>query len=265
MKRESTRRSAFTLIEILVVIAIIGILASLLLAALFKARALGEDLDCRKEISELHKAVAAFCSDPRLGALGYMPSHFDPSGGDQASKNYILRLFPRIDNPQLGPAGQLEGHQCLVFFLNGPSGNGFSTNPRNPLDTAGDRIGPFYTFQQNRLKPVGGSSYPSYIDRYGQQPIVYFSATQWSGTTYIPNAFSNDNQSLGVQPYYNPAAPQQSPNITTWQLISAGRDKKFGTKGSTWTFGTSQQTYPPGDPGFDDVTNFSNSLLGARQ
>jgi prepilin-type N-terminal cleavage/methylation domain-containing protein len=266
MNRNATRRSAFTLIELLVVIAIIAVLASLLSAALFRARAVSEDLDCRNDIVNLHNAIATFCQDQRIGALGYMPSKFDPSGGDQASKTYIMRMFPRIASPSLGAPAQLEGHQCLVFFLQGPSGNGFSTNPLNPLDTQGDRIGPYYTFKQERLKSIGGGQYQSYLDRWKKQPIAYFSATQFSPSGYIPNAFgTSDNASIGVQPYFNPAAPQQSPNITTWQLISAGRDMKFGTKGGTWNPLSAQQIYPKGDPGFDDITNFSNSLLGARQ
>jgi prepilin-type N-terminal cleavage/methylation domain-containing protein len=251
-------RSAFTLVELLVVIAIIGMLVTLLMAALFKARALGEDLECRKDISELHKAVAAFCTDPRLGALGYMPSKFDPSGGDAASQNYILRLFPRIDSPSLGGSAQLEGHQCLVFFLAGPNGNGFSTNPRNPLDNGADRIGPFFDFKQTRLTNFNGSPYKSYLDRYGKMPIAYFSATQWSAAQYIPNQYGNDNASLGVQAYVGQ-------NTTTWQLISAGRNAQFGTSGATWTPLTSTTVYPSGSAGYDDVTNFSSSLLGARQ
>jgi prepilin-type N-terminal cleavage/methylation domain-containing protein len=261
------RRAGFTLIELLVVIAIIAILISLLLAALFKARALGEDLDCRKDITELHKAVAAFCNDPRLGAVGFMPSRFDPSGGDAASASYIARLFPRLT-----PAGQLplpgatlEGHQCLVFFLRGPQGQGWSTNPRMPTAPGGERIGPFFDFKSERLRDMKGNGYLSYLDRFMSQPIVYFSATQWAGDRWLPNAYSSDNTSLGVLPYYNPGNPGITPNLSTWQLISAGRNGRFGMSGPNWIPANAQMVYPPGSDGFDDVTNFSNSLLGARQ
>src|SRR5262249_52496573 len=120
------RASGFTLIEVLVVTAIIGILISLLLAGLFKARAIQEDVEARKDITELHKAVGAFSTDARLGAVGYMPSRIclgNTLAADPASVSYLQRLFPKCDvitvfgtSPSGLPAGsgQLHGDQCLV-------------------------------------------------------------------------------------------------------------------------------------------------------
>lgn len=245
-------RPGFTLIELLVVIAIIGILISLLLSALFKARALGEDLDARKDITELHKAVAAFCMNPNLGAVGFMPSSFDPGGGDAASASYISRLFPHSGGT-LGGGGRMEGHQCLVYFLRGPSGQGWSTNPRNPSAPGGERIGPFFDFKPDRIQNG------AYLDRFRGQPIAYFCATQWSGQAWMPNAYNpGDCASLGVQPY-------KGMNMDSYQLICAGRNKKFGTSGGGWDPANAMQIYPVGSDGWDDISNFSTTLLGGRK
>ena len=258
MKIRQRTRTGFTLIELLVVIAIIAILVSLLMAGLFKARALGEDLECRKDITELHKAVAAFCEDPRLGAVGYLPSSINPSGADAASASYMARLFPRTGGKAPGmPAVTLEGHQALVFFLRGPNGNGWSTNPTNPGAAGGERIGPFFEFKTERLVNVGAGSNPSYKDRFGT-PIAYFCSTQWAADRWVPSAYNPDCGGLGVQPY-------KDTNMTGYQLISAGRNKKFGQSGPAWNPANSTAIYPTGSDGYDDVTNFSNSLLGARQ
>jgi prepilin-type N-terminal cleavage/methylation domain-containing protein len=260
MKPCRTRRAGFTLIELLVVIAIIAILISLLLAALFKARALGEDLECRKDITELHKAVAAFLTNDKLGALGHdvgMPSVFDPSGADAASASYIARLFPKSGGTLLLPAARLSGDECLVLFLRGPQGNGWSTNPRNPAAVGGERIGPFFDFKPQRLVDTNGNGYPSYLDRFGT-PIAYFSPAKFNGQVWVANYYTADCPSLGVQPYVGQ-------NMSTWQLISAGRNKRFGQAGGGWNPSNAQAIYPPGSDGYDDITNFANTLLGARQ
>jgi prepilin-type N-terminal cleavage/methylation domain-containing protein len=252
----TSRRAAFTLIELLVVIAIIGILISLLLAALFKARVLGEDLDARKDITELHKAVAAFCSNPNLGAVGFLPSHFDP--GSQAGQSYISRLFPHSGGQLSQSPGTMEGQQCLVFFLRGPGGQGWSTNPRDPCAAGGERIGPFFDFKPDRIQNG------AYLDRFRGQPIAYFCATQWNGQVWLPNQYnSGDCASLGVQPYADGAGSWM--NLDSYQLICAGRNKKFGTSGGQWNPANAMQIYPVGSDGWDDITNFSNTLLGGRK
>jgi prepilin-type N-terminal cleavage/methylation domain-containing protein len=259
----TSRRAGFTLIELLVVIAIIGILMALLLSALFKARALGEDLDARKDITELHKAVEAFSKVGPAGpgsAVGFMPSSFDPSGGDPASASYISRLFPHSGGKLNCGGGRMEGQQCLVFFLRGPNGQGWSTNPRDPCAAGGERIGPYFDFKPDRLT----GSPPAYLDRFRGQPIAYFCATQWNGQVWLPNQYqAGDCASLGVQPYSDGAGGWM--NLDSFQLICAGRNKKFGTSGGQWNPANAMQIYPVGSDGWDDITNFSTTLLGGRK
>lgn len=221
--------------------------------------ATGEDMQEKRilQIFALQKAIGAFCNDPRIGSgsIGFLPSRFDPSGGDAGSKAYILALFPRIDKPVLGPAAQLEGDQCLVFFLGGPDGNGWSTNPRNPLVAGGDRIGPFFGFEPQRLVDFHGNGYKSYLDLWGT-PIAYFSSMKWGGTGWMPQGYSADCSKLAVQPYPNAKV--------AYQIISAGPDKKFGMLGAKWEPGKAATIYPPGSEGHDDIANFSPVPLGSK-
>src|SRR5262249_55601642 len=147
-----------------------------------------------------------------------------------------------------------------VFYLGGvpdSSGkmSGFSTDPKNPLTGGGDRIGPFFEFQANRLKQLGNVGYFGYVDQFGKGvPYAFF------GTT-APNGYSTfggddcydtvNNVGLDGQPgttavlpalpgglvlgaYYDSIKATASPPLTSYfnpnlfQIISAGNDGKFG-------------------------------------
>jgi len=165
----------------------------------------------------------------------------------------------------------LEGHQCLVFYLGGfpiTAGpnvrmTGFSKDITNPwiAPTANEeRLGPFYEFESNRLALVSGRFY-SYLDRYGV-PFAYFGGTG-SSNTHISFCPSLGGVYCPNSPTTGPLAYQDSTgkfaNPETYQIISAGRDKKFGAGGTTWSPSNgSSDAFAK-----DDYGNFSGSVLGA--
>ncbi len=83
------RWAAFTLIEMLVVIAIIGILAALLLPALTAAREKARRTSCLNNLNQFSKALESYCSD--FG--GYFPCYpgwgIDPSSTTQAGNGQV--------------------------------------------------------------------------------------------------------------------------------------------------------------------------------
>lgn len=235
------RRSAFTLIELLVVISIIAILVSLLMAAVFRALLVVKDVQNRSDISQLASAIASF---KQTFGVDYMPSKFDPA---DAEIQFFMssRCFPQTTPAYWNGVPVMEGDQCLVFFLGGVNGTGFSSNPKDPLaaPTAGEvRKGPFFDFKTSRLKVVHGTS-PSYIDIYGQKPFAYFS------TRGTANSYTADCAGIGAAHYTN-VMPD------SFQIISAGVNMQWGP-GGVWNPATI------GAAGRDDLANFATAKLGS--
>ena len=89
-----------------------------------------------------------------------------------------------------------------------------------------------------------GHAYLSYFDPYGFQPYAYFHGEPFRTT---------DCQSLGLLPYER---------VTGYQIISAGPDGHFGTKGGQWLPSNAALTYPKDNAGADDWANFHRRSLG---
>jgi len=193
-------------------------------------------------------------------------------GDGKTSLAYLEQIWPRLDwsgnSGELnwggeqgeGPFGPhyLEGDQCLVFFLGGITSEkgcqGFSTNPKNPTLTGGDRVS-FFEFYSSRLhKRTKDNRFASYLDNFGKgSPYIYFS----SGKRH--NDYDEVHQVLGVRPYFCIEDGVKSfHNSKTFQLISAGPDNKFGP-GGRWSPETAAADAGP--DGADNLVNFNG---GAR-
>jgi prepilin-type N-terminal cleavage/methylation domain-containing protein len=289
LRIRSGRRTGFTLIELIVVVAIIAVLVSLLAAGVMAYMRKIPDINTVNEIRQLAVGVEAFKTKYKV----YPPSTITLSNIqaniDATSLAYIYAIWPRIDVTQTSwPATPvtLRGDQCLVYFLQGPAGTGFSTNPQNPTQLTGGRVGPFFTFDQGRLVfyPTG-AAVPSYVDPYlkatttfpNGTPYAYFSSGR-STNGYSPL----DCSALGVSAYYQAGtAPPQYYNASTFQIISAGRDGVFGpgtapaAPGTPWSpvNAPNYEMIPgsavnylgvPGN-GLDDYSNFYESQLGVGE
>ncbi|HEV8002934.1 MAG TPA: prepilin-type N-terminal cleavage/methylation domain-containing protein, partial [Planctomycetaceae bacterium] len=137
----SARRAAaaFTLLELLIAIAIIGILASLILTVAGSANTRAKNAQVTVDIKDLEKGIAAFkqrfgTEPPSRITLYEQGTTTAPSGAtswnnDPRSMGLVRQIWPQFDftidrdinnngNIDTAPI-QLTSAECLVFFLGG--------------------------------------------------------------------------------------------------------------------------------------------------
>ncbi|GAB5402502.1 MAG: prepilin-type N-terminal cleavage/methylation domain-containing protein [Aureliella sp.] len=159
MKTQAHHRGAFTLVELLTVIAIIGVLVGLIVPAVgFALRKVKENA-IAMEVMTLSNAFS-----------GYEQEFNDlPPDGTSSTivSRHLLKLFPQMASSELrllttdtfpgtstllvnnasvapgmeSPAGVMDPAEAVVFFL-----GGFSDDPQYPLSGVG---GPFFILGQN--------------------------------------------------------------------------------------------------------------------
>jgi prepilin-type N-terminal cleavage/methylation domain-containing protein len=216
------RRGAFTLVELMIVIVIIGALMALTAPALMRAFGAARDTQVRTEISQLETAINAFkttygVEPPSRIVLCQLAVDWDPVNtnfrlaGDTSpfkasrdeisrSRAIIRRIWPQFDfslaRDLNGPTDAstdpivLNAAQCLTAFLGGVRENngfvGFAKNPVNPFATGGAREGPFFEFRGERVVVPSYGGFPVYLDPLPGQtrPYLYFSS--YEGRGYRP-------------------------------------------------------------------------------
>jgi len=290
--KANARRDGFTLIELLVVIAIIAIIMGLVLAAVLQLLGTPDDVQTRRDIDELDKAVTAFklkyhVHPPSLIMLSNDPAQYATHPLGPQSATLLRQIWPTIDletqsHDWSGGTMQaivgnqkwtviLEGDQCLVFFLGGipninPYGcRGFVNSnkyPTEPSLLAGNKVPPFFNFEGGRLyQRDQNHTFLSYKDVYGGPAFAYFSTRNKAKNSYV----DTDCAKLGIKPYYtSKGSARDYFNNTSFQIISAGRDKVFGAPAGP------NGIWDPNNPAVspqarDDMANFSGSPLGQPQ
>lgn len=119
MKRKSRarRRSAFTLIEILVVIGIIGVLLSILLPSISRARRSAQSVACLSNLKQLGLATAMYLNEQK----NYLPYPTTTQGEDALWFNALDPYLQRVDGGPNGRTGVAGGRnykdykQCWVY------------------------------------------------------------------------------------------------------------------------------------------------------
>jgi prepilin-type N-terminal cleavage/methylation domain-containing protein/prepilin-type processing-associated H-X9-DG protein len=163
------RRAAFTLVELLVVLAIIGVLIALLLPAVQKVREAAARAHCSSNLRQIALATHSYCD-----AHGWFPTDtLTDYGSDYPTWSWLARVLPFVEQNNLYaqaniPVNTLYQSRDLVadsikvFFC--PSDNADLLGPRSDAADLGEYPGgpvipPFILAGQTNYKGVSGANW----------------------------------------------------------------------------------------------------------
>ncbi|MDC0273534.1 prepilin-type N-terminal cleavage/methylation domain-containing protein [Planctomycetaceae bacterium] len=225
-------RVGFTLIELIMVIAIIAALVALLLPALGSVRTTMQITEVRQEISQLEAAIASFKAEYGVEPPSSITLFETAAGWNgtsstaRLSRAKIRAIWPDFQfvtrsvnddngNGFIGDMGDdtddtftLTGDLCLAFFLGGsfPKDRGyvgFSSDGRNPFgfnssSSVATRKGPFFDFEAGRLFIGDGTNdyqyFPVYVDTIPDQSKPYAYISSNDGLGYNETDTDNDGK-----------------------------------------------------------------------
>lgn len=293
------RRSGFTFVEILFVVAIMAVLAALLLAAVQRVLIMQARTETQQEITKIAQSLEV--ARTKYNDAPYLPSQlylFNDTTAYNNPNHPVVSKLPQADRDLVKKTGlvlrnmfgkrfvsnggtvtwttggqngsiKIKGAECLVFYLGGmPSGGkctGFSMEPVNPTipaqqEPGKERLGPFYTFRTNKLATGASNTYLVYKDPY-DVPYAYFAPYGDNG--YFADAATecaNYDGKNGLGSGPYAEATNKFISPKLYQIVSAGKDKRFGP-GGIWV---PSRGNPNGETA-DNLANFSSTELGNPQ
>jgi prepilin-type N-terminal cleavage/methylation domain-containing protein len=214
----------FTLVEVLVVIAIIGMLVGLLLPAVMYAKTSAKRTVVKSDMTQLMGALESFRTSVGNG-------QYPPDGTNVADLQQFCRAaWPRVywttgnpapnysANPPVVPYPKITPDTALCFWLGGaqdaasptaaapgiPHFIGFSANPSNPFDSGASRTPPTFEFDRTRVNSSPtGNILTSGVSKSGLPPgpansNVYYNLYQY----YPPNGKDMTSGTYAPYVYY---------------------------------------------------------------
>ncbi|MDR1924251.1 MAG: prepilin-type N-terminal cleavage/methylation domain-containing protein [Planctomycetaceae bacterium] len=292
---DKTQRVGFTLVELLVVVAIIGILATLITAAAFRVTSKARETTIRMKINQLESALEQY----KIKFGEYPPNISDAN----AVARHIKKRWPRATVTTI-PAGNTK--DSLAFWLGGYRNSdgkycGFGANQSNPFmltlpgytdpePIADEKVTisgvdvhllseyfdneVFIELNEDDVKLDNGHLRVVINSGSSAYPVIYFRGKKggggdayWDAGGSILNAITSCGN---ASPYLKSVDTSRTPpdgykwhNPETYQLIHPGQDGKFGTTAADMRRTDGTGLTGGDDCDYDNITNLGTSTIEA--
>jgi prepilin-type N-terminal cleavage/methylation domain-containing protein len=267
-RRTSSRRgrglrAAFTLVELLVVMTIIGILAALAATYLFTARRTADSFVQYQEVTKLASAVSQFQSH-----FEYLPP--DGSGGGQDINKFVRAAFPSRKRGASPPPTDLNPATSLVFWLSRVHQDRLDPFKQIRPGDPNQRLHIFFEFSDRQL--FQNAYYPPRSDpQDGHAPYVYFQFSTYQNASYQHRGARSGGGAF--RPYQIPGGSQTSggssgsqipqfANPESFQIIAPGLDRQLGSGGMLLSRNVQANVKYIQPEDEDNRVNFDERLIG---
>jgi prepilin-type N-terminal cleavage/methylation domain-containing protein len=293
-------RFAFTLLELLIAIAIIGILASLILQVASSASIKAHNAQVSADIQSLSAGISAFKQRFGVEPPSSITLYEQASGwsSDPRSMGLIRQIWPQFDftyasetsnaidingNGTTNDTITLSGVECLVFFLGGmptltgaPGGPpmGFSQNPVDPFNRSGSNRISFTEFDKSRLilyTPSGGTQHTmnAYLDTLSGQTQPYLYLSSYGGQGYNLSELVGTPASSSNAPGQTFLDIYRQGSVSYWSSTSPSLVANTSTPSPAWNANSYQIISPGGDQQYGvggeyETANANTLLVGSR-
>jgi prepilin-type N-terminal cleavage/methylation domain-containing protein len=222
-------RSAFTLVELLVVIGIIALLAALVTPAVMRAQTAARNAAIKAEIDMLHMAIMNYKNE--YGS--FPPGISGISSASDSAVKHLSRLFPRCNScpaqllaafPSSASPKTITAANALTYWL-----SGYTDDPTAPLSSSGLTRNILFSFDMSRVDQTTGAYFPS---GKSKSNYLYLNSSLYASNAYSGATIAGamrQTTSGDATPFYNTGSETNDFfNPDSFQILCAGRDEEFG-------------------------------------